>query len=1008
MAIIDKVLDNTTSLLAWFSSAARQNAFDYVELETAENSNTFVTRNGSLMSVIELRGVTRILSLDDFKSMVLNLNQKFSSYLGVEGYEIEFFVDRDPDAALQTIRESQTTARHTTKTLGIDLSDVLDERERHLAARSSYEKVLISCWTHPNAIHPDDAKRQKNENRLSQGKVKLPIAEEAQYLLGTVQSLVTQHTSFVNSVLADLEDVGLSASVQPVHEAAMLMRRSLDHAFTNDDWTPVLPGDVIRPRQYSHLPKDDVSGLMWPPLNWQLVPRTFQQVDLQLTKCGGTIYAPMYVDLMPKDIKPFIELFQRAIDTHAPWRITMRLSSGGVETLGLRPSILSFFTWASRENKLLVDAVEQAKQAQLEGATNIRFRIAFATWGPADQEALVRTRAAQIARAVSSWGTCEVRELCGDPTYGLFSTVTGLTTQHIGTPAIAPLYDALFMAPLSRPTSPWDDGAVSLMTTDGKLMPFQPGSSKQDTWIYLAYAGPGSGKSVLMSSINLALTMGSGLVRLPRIGIIDIGPSSSGLISLLRDALPAGRQHEVIHARLRMTHDCAINVLDTQPGSRFPTSTQRAFLVNFITLVTTPAEEDTPFEMMSALVGQVIDEAYQQASDGDRASPKRYDASQSDIVNARLEELRFPLDEDTTWWEIVDYLFEKGCHRESAIAQRYAVPCLPDLASACRAPNIMAENSQFMTRMNASVVDVLQRMLSEISRTLPILAQPTQFDLSSARVVALDIDEVAKKGGAAADRQTAIMYMLARYAIARDFSLVPDTLKELNPRADYQKYHAQRIEEIRTDLKLLCYDEFHRTAGATAVRQQVLLDMREGRKWNTAIMLVSQELDDFDSAMVAMSTGVFIMGSGSQESARKAKEVFGLSEAEYSDMVYRVRSPGAGRGPVFLTLMKAKIMKAKNVRGRVSMLLTNSIGPVEMWAFSSTAEDVILRDRLYAAMGSRQARSILAKHYPGGSAKPELERRAKLRSRQSATFAGEVDERGVDELFTELMTASPE
>ena len=101
-------------------------------------------------------------------------------------------------------------------------------------------------------------------------------------------------------------------------------------------------------------------------------------------------------------------------------------------------------------------------------------------------------------------------------------------------------------------------------------------------------------------------------------------------------------------------------------------------------------------------------------------------------------------------------------------------------------------------------------------------------------------------------------------------------------------------------------------------------------------------------------------------------------------------------------------MKAKNVRGRVSMLLTNSIGPVEMWAFSSTAEDVILRDRLYAAMGSRQARSILAKHYPGGSAKPELERRAKLRSRQSATFAGEVDERGVDELFTELMTASPE
>ena len=56
------------------------------------------------------------------------------------------------------------------------------------------------------------------------------------------------------------------------------------------------------------------------------------------------------------------------------------------------------------------------------------------------------------------------------------------------------------------------------------------------------YARPGSGKSVLSNAINLALCLSGGITRLPRIAIIDIGPSSSGLISLLKEALPPDQQ----------------------------------------------------------------------------------------------------------------------------------------------------------------------------------------------------------------------------------------------------------------------------------------------------------------------------------------------------------------------------------------------------------------------------------------------------------------------------------
>ena len=122
------------------------------------------------------------------------------------------------------------------------------------------------------------------------------------------------------------------------------------------------------------------------------------------------------------------------------------------------------------------------------------------------------------------------------------------------------------------------------------------------------YARPGSGKSVLSNAMNLSLALQGGLERLPRIAIIDIGPSSSGLISLLQEALPRSKRHLVSYHRLRMTPDYAVNPFDTQLGCRFPTSLERSFLVNFLTLLATPLGADHPYDGIPDLAGMVVDE----------------------------------------------------------------------------------------------------------------------------------------------------------------------------------------------------------------------------------------------------------------------------------------------------------------------------------------------------------------------------------------------------------------
>ena len=56
-------------------------------------------------------------------------------------------------------------------------------------------------------------------------------------------------------------------------------------------------------------------------------------------------------------------------------------------------------------------------------------------------------------------------------------------------------------------------------------------------------------------------------------------------------------------------------------------------------------------------------------------------------------------------------------------------------------------------------------------------------------------------------------------------------------------------------------------------------------------------------------------------------------------------------------------------------ILTNTVGPTEMWAFSTTPIDMALRARLYDALGPYDARRLLARRFPSGSATKTVEHR---------------------------------
>ncbi len=70
----------------------------------------------------------------------------------------------------------------------------------------------------------------------------------------------------------------------------------------------------------------------------------------------------------------------------------------------------------------------------------------------------------------------------------------------------------------------------------------------------------------------------------------------------------------------------------------------------------------------------------------------------------------------------------------------------------------------------------------------------------------------------------------------------------------------------------------------------------------------------------------------------------------------RVHGPREG-GATFLAQFATK-------SGINTQLLTNTLGPIELWAFSTTAEDARLRNLLYQKIGPTEARRVLANLFP--------------------------------------------
>lgn len=950
------------------------------------DSYTLVSDANDLLTVFELQGTYQVLSRDEFTELIENLRVRLNGYVRRPGHSLTFSLESDPDRALDELMRLAEPQINTARRVGLRSEDIIVDRVRRNAPLVVWEQNLLVVYTHMNIMATEERKAELKQCATSAIKHGLPGLAYAQSPAAIIQSMKYRHDTLLDRLKFDFEHSGpegrpgillrqLSAA-----EAVRAVRIMVNRERTSQKFRPLLMWDAVTP--HGREDRVDASDLAAPLLSYQICAN-------DVTSHGGLIatdalfHGTLTMELGPQDPQPFSALLV-SLERGIPWRIRFDLCPGGLNEMRGRMLLTAFVGMmpANREvRQSLLDLQERSKED-----TILSMKVALSTWGSTPAE--VRRRLATLEKAIQAWGTCQVTSAHGDPVAAWCSTIPAMTSKNVANRLVPPLPDALAMLPLERPATPFADcGNLQMRTPDGKIYPIQLGSRLQDTWIELLAGTPGSGKSAMLNTMTLAAIHSAGAARLPLYTIVEVGASAIGQIEMLRDSLPAGRKSEATYLQLENSHEFMVNLFDTQLGARYPTQQERDFLEDFLNLLCTdPSTRMVPADCARANQ-MLIHIAFE---DRRVQSPHLYEPHVCHEVDSMLESSGLLKEHDkdwweaATWWEVTDMLFLAGHPRVASLAQRYAVPVLPDLNAYLHNESIRHLFADARINGNGEhVLSYMDRCFAVANSTYALFQGRTRFELDSAtRVIAINLNNVIGSKSPEGELRTAAMFMFGRFLAARNYFIRETTLLPVVP-SIYHDFHRNRIADVKQEQKVIAYDETHNAGGYEPFTETMIKDGREGRKWGIRIISASHYLADHPQRLRAAATSIYVMRGGNTQDEQILLDEFPISK----QAILRLRREAVGPGPDgvnFLALFKTK-------SGFVAQILTNTAGPIELWAFSTTLQDVALRDLLASRIGISAARIALARRFPAGTALPTIER-------MRATAAGDDEGSVIDML----------
>jgi intracellular multiplication protein IcmB len=997
----DNFLDGVETVSWLILDMFAKNPRKLIDLEYTVDEHTIGMKDYSLMSFVSIGGLGSLVGEDQLPKLESAWQDFLKAWLK-PGSPHQFIVsfESDPGGAKDQLENLVEPSRLQCERMGLDVSDLLDEKVSTLAACCRSERSSIALITQRYTESRDEASRMESEEREI---AESSLATKDGMSESRISALMMdRHTQFVDAFVTFLKGQDYFFNQFTVEEITQhLIGELYGHDVANVPVDTTLTNSQIRGHDTKRH-KDDMAMLLPKTFSEQILNDVVDQAGSRYAIFGDRVVAPIKVNRFPDKQVSFNGLIRNLQQGTVPYRVMFNIRPDGLSSNKLNSFLVDHLWILSKsDNKPIKKSLNQLRSyvEDINGVV-VGVSMMFATWAPLQVSVdkkkpskelidlgLIQSRVATISARVKSWGGLRVDNAIMDPVEAALFTSSGVKHLHFSDVTPVPLPSCVSFLPITRPAMAWDAGTLVFRSPDGKVMPMEVASSLQSQMLALLFGPPRFGKSLGIAEINLNFIIKARESdQLPLVKMIDVGPTGGGLADLLHGGLDPRLHHLVQHRTITNTAEYCINNFDTYLGQRYPLSTQKTSLINFLIAVCSSVSD---YKSLPGMLSLAIDEVYKLFDDvDDNPNAKRYKRGLSQDIDGIIDSINLDVHDDKTLiWHIVDRLFGMGHYVEAMLVQRYAVPTLADFSQVFSEDVVQREYQDTDNNNGLRATDMVSRAIREAIGQFPMISSVTQLDASDANVCIFDVKSIIKTPRDEEDKETlrtnAIGYLTMMNALLRDFFFDEVVIDEA-PNSAYKPYLMERAKRLASIEKLAVFDEKHVLKGAPGADAQLDYLIATGPKLKIGVMLGSQVLDDASPKSLELATTVGLFGAGQKSAVDKATRTFGLSTSN-QDILFKIVPPSKqGSELLLMTSTRAQSNQWQNV------YLT--LGPKFLWAMANDNEDRHLRNVLYGRLGSKEARAKLAHYFPGGTIKNYLRDRLNAMNQSSAKTKSVIDD----------------
>lgn len=994
MRFIDRLVDNLDALLSYGHSAIwRTNPREFIDIATTDDDVTFVTRDGSLLTVLKVKGLTSALYNQELKDVVGEMSEIIGrDIIKSLGHHLTITYEFDPDSSYQYCKTALRGTELTGQRLGMGefMSLIVDEKAKKLSEFCQVENTYIALYTTPAAIHKTEMKGQVAERTAAMNT--WPDTAEAMLNDFAFPQLRVKHRTMVQSLvsklrnLTSLKDVGLIMNVVSVRNYLREIKRVTEPG-SSPKWQPRVAEDFMKdirvPTKAKRRDFRNADFMMPPSIGTQMFSEHPTTIGLKYAVLGNRIHYPVALEMGPSEPETFDRLIHQASELRLPFRISFALKGSGLGVDYLNTMLAKVFPWMSSANNQVKRSYESLVdyEEKSNGVVPAMY-VTACTWADAKPKYSkkngveydlneIADRATKLNRVLQGWGGCHTTDAFAAPIEGVLSTQAGVYDNPMGTVMAPTMPDAIGLSPLFRPTTSWTqkEGNVLLRTNDGRIMHYQQTSGEQNAWVTLLVGPMGFGKSTALNTLNLYyLLTPSQEKEVPFLRCLDIGPSSRSIVDLVQASVGPEQQNLAKYIRIQNSKDYQFNPFDTPLGCEFPLPNHMDYLSNLISTICYSLQTDEAIKgRLPGLVNTILKETYKAYASANQGGsrPRVYYRNANQLIDQLLEQYGIAVDDRTTWHEIRDELYAEGEIRAAHIAHRKAMPVLSDLIGIASSENLRSDYQDEIA--GTPILNLFSRAIREAVEMFPMLQGETKFEIGESRVISLDMEDlVPREQTERAMWQASIAFFIGYDILTRDFFFHEDHLKFVPQK--YLAYHTRRAKAIKTARKRFSMDERQRFAKVPSAQNQVDSLIAEGRKNLVDIMVASQLFEHHTEQSIRLSTSVIILGAGNMDNqeAETVRTRFDLSKAQMG-AIRRIRPPSPRGAEAFM------IFRTRSGNQAHHVLMSD--GSVYLWLIATEAIDRAFRSLMYERHSVTEALKRMAKKYPGGSIKKAVENR---------------------------------